>query len=219
MSPKIKNLIVFLSGVILGFVIFYFSKASDHRSKDISDYNYIPDTVYVGNLNIVDPYKRNINPYKVEISKPSTPKGQIKIISDTIHYYSRDTIILYNPRFLNLYPESDKLIQLLLDKNNLKLNLLSNNGLEYSKTYPLDLSKYEYNYSNNSMTIRNIPFKDKIKPYTELTYRPFHNLWDIDLGVKYNTSRINYKVGVNFYYYHSYNSLGADLFIKFSYQF
>lgn len=214
-----KNFILFLTGVIVGLALFYFfSKASDPSSKD-KDYNYITDTIFVERLNIENPYKEYINPSKVEISKPSTPKGQIKIIHDTIHYYSRDTIILYNPRFLNLYPESDKLIQLLLDKNNLKLNLLSNNGLEYSKTYPLDLSKYEYNYSNNSMTIRNIPFKDKIKPYTELTYRPFHNLWDIDLGVKYNTSRINYKVGVNFYYYHSYNSLGADLFIKFSYQF
>ena len=203
----------------MGLALFYFfSKASDPSPKD-RDYNYITDTIFVERLNIDNPYKENINPSKVEISQPSTPNGQIKIIHDTIHYFSRDTIILYNPRFLDLYPESDKLIQLLLDKNNLKMNLLSNKGIEYSKSYPMDLSKYEYNYSKNSMTIRNIPFKDKINPYTELTYRPFHNLWDIDLGVKYNTSRINYKVGVNFYYYHSYNSLGADLFIKFGYQF
>lgn len=212
-----KNLIIFLTGLMVGLALYFFlSKASTDKPED---YNYITDTLYVEKLNIPKPYREKINPSKVEISQPSTPIGQIKIIHDTIHIYSRDTIIVYNPRFLNLYPESDKLIQLLLSENQLKLNLLSNQGLEYSKSYPLDLSQYEYNYSQNDMTIQNIPFRKRINPYSELTYRPIHNLWDIDLGIKYKTSRINYKVGVNFYYYPSYNSLGADLFIKFGYQF
>lgn len=202
---------------MVGLALYFFlSKASTDKPED---YNYITDTIYVEKLNIPKPYREKINPSKVEISQPSTPIGQIKIIHDTIHIYSRDTIIVYNPRFLNLYPESDKLIQLLLSENQLKLNLLSNQGLEYSESYPLDLSQYEYNYSQNDMTIQNIPFRKRINPYSELTYRPIHNLWDIDLGIKYKTSRINYKVGVNFYYYPSYNSLGADLFIKFGYQF
>lgn len=202
---------------MVGLALYFFlSKASTDKPED---YNYITDTIYVEKLNIPKPYREKINPSKVEISQPSTPIGQIKIIHDTIHIYSRDTIIVYNPRFLNLYPESDKLIQLLLSENQLKLNLLSNQGLEYSESYPLDLSQYEYNYSQNDMTIQNIPFRKRINPYSELTYRPIHNLWDIDLGIKYKTSRINYKVGVNFYYYPSYNSLEADLFIKFGYQF
>lgn len=202
---------------MVGLALYFFlSKASTDKPED---YNYITDTIYVEKLNIPEPYREKINPSKVEISQPSTPIGQIKIIHDTVHIYSRDTIIVYNPRFLNLYPESDKLIQLLLSENQLKLNLLSNQGLEYSESYPLDLSQYEYNYSQNDMTIQNIPFRKRINPYSELTYRPIHNLWDIDLGIKYKTSRINYKVGVNFYYYPSYNSLGADLFIKFGYQF
>lgn len=202
---------------MVGLALYFFlSKVSTDKPED---YNYITDTIYVEKLNIPKPYREKINPSKVEISQPSTPIGQIKIIHDTIHIYSRDTIIVYNPRFLNLYPKSDKLIQLLLSENQLKLNLLSNQGLEYSESYPLDLSQYEYNYSQNDMTIQNIPFRKRINPYSELTYRPIHNLWDIDLGIKYKTSRINYKVGVNFYYYPSYNSLGADLFIKFGYQF
>lgn len=211
-----KKVVIFILGFVLGGILTWILFNNPKPSMNII---HDTDTIRVSKIKIIDPYPNILNPHLIEISDTIPSYGQIKIIRDTIHYVSRDTIIIYSPRFLDLYPESDKLIQLLISQNELKLNLLNNQGMNYSKSYSLDLTKYQYNYFQNDMTYKKISFKDKLNPYTELTYRPFHNFLDLDLGIKYNTSRVNYKAGVNFYYYNSLNSIGADLFIKFSYQF
>ena len=211
-----NKIVIFILGLILGIMVMRFIYNPKPTSKKIINHT---DTIKVEKIKVIDSYDDKLNPSIVEISDSIPSSGQIKIIRDTIQYLCRDTIIIYSPRFLDLYPESDKLIQLLISQNELKLNLLNNRGINYSKSYPLDLTSYQYNYYQNDMTYKKISFRNKINPYTEFTYRPFHNFLDIDLGIKYNTSKVNYKAGVNFYYYNSLSSIGADLFIKFSYQF
>ena len=60
----------------------------------------------------------------------------------------------------------------------------------------------------------------RFSPLTELQWRPFNNLWDLNLGLKYNTSKFNYELGLNLFYYPRIKTNpGIDLYFKLSYQF
>ena len=109
---------------------------------------------------------------------------------------------------------------MLLDNNNLKLNLQNTKGEVYSKEFKINLNSYSYNYVNNKLTSKKVPFYKKFDFFTELTVRPFNNLWDLDLGLEYKTNKFNYTLGLNgFYYPNQKKNLGSDLFLRIRYKF
>ena len=70
------------------------------------------------------------------------------------------------------------------------------------------------------MTQKRKSFIKRFSPLTELQWRPFNNLWDLNLGLKYNTSKFNYELGLNLFYYPKIKTNpGTDLYFKLSYQF
>ena len=90
----------------------------------------------------------------------------------------------------------------------------------FKKEYSVDILNNSYNYVNNTLTSKKKSFIKKLSPYVEAQYRPFNNLMDLNLGLKYNTRKINYEIGFNTFYYPEFSkSLGADLYLKLNYTF
>ena len=141
--------------------------------------------------------------------------------NDTIKLlYPDSSFISVSPQFLSQFPNSSKLIQFLLTDTDLKLGLLNTDGKLFEKVYSIDTDKYSYNYFEDNMTQKRKSFIKRFSPLTELQWRPFNNLWDLNLGLKYNTSKFNYELGLNLFYYPRIKTNpGTDLYFKLSYQF
>lgn len=141
--------------------------------------------------------------------------------NDTIKLlYPDSSFISVSPQFLSQFPNSSKLIQFLLTDTDLKLGLLNTDGKLFEKVYSIDTDKYSYNYFEDNMTQKRKSLIKRFSPLTELQWRPFNNLWDLNLGLKYNTSKFNYELGLNLFYYPRIKTNpGTDLYFKLSYQF
>lgn len=93
------------------------------------------------------------------------------------------------------------------------------NGTTHEDQYILDLSQYNYQYVGNKLTSKKV---NRVKLYPEIgyTYRPLNKLHDIDLSINFKTTRINYKVGLNGFYYPSFQkNPGWDFVLGISYKF
>ena len=150
----------------------------------------------------------------VEISK-------VELKSDTVTIYLQDSLTLeVSSQFLTQYPTTDRLIQLLVDSKTLNLSLQNTSGKVFTKTYEVDFQNHSYNYLENTLTSKPKPIIRRFSPYTELQFRPIHNLWDFNLGLKYETKLFNYEIGFNAFYYPEFKkNLGTDLYLKLNYTF
>ena len=121
--------------------------------------------------------------------------------NDTIKLlYPDSNFISVSPQFLSQFPNSSKLIQFLLTDTDLKLGLLNTDGKLFEKVYSIDSDKYSYNYFEDNMTQKRKSLIKRFSPLTELQWRPFNNLWDLNLGLKYNTNKFNYELLLNLFY-------------------
>lgn len=220
----IKSFITgFLVSSIVGLLIWWFSDNNKTNGIKIDTIQFV-DTIYVN-----QPYKPEYNfsdliPPLLVIKYPVVDTVEIKSIeyhNDTIKLYYTDSAFLsVSPGFLTKYPNSDKLIQLLLTDKEMKLGLLDTDGEIFEKVYEVDTYNYSYNYIDNNLTRGSKPFIKKIKPLSSITWRPFNNLWDLDFGLKYNTRKFNYELGLNMFYYPTIkNNPSGDLYFKLSYNF
>ena len=151
------------------------------------------DTVYID------------RPFKV-----SEPLKQISILSKVKIYKG-----LEKPKNTT----QDSIIQFELSSNQLDVTSLHHSdSTVHTDTYQLDTDKYKYLFTNGILT------KDKVKlgvkPYTEVSYRPLNNMWDLNGGIYLNTSRIQYRLGINLGYYPNLSSkVHKDIEISIQYKF
>lgn len=182
-----------------------------------------PDTVYVDKYLKPDTeYKyiqvpKYITQYKVD----SVFVEKVEVKHDTFEIYLKDSSILsISSQYLTQYPNNDKLISLLFDDRKLDMNLLNTKGNIYNKQYPINPNLYSYNYVNNNLTFERKKFFKRFSPTAQITVRPFNNLYDLDFGLKYNTSKFNYELGFNsFYYPNLKKGIGTDLYLRLNYTF
>lgn len=118
----------------------------------------------------------------------------------------------------------DSLVQFLLDHHHLQVSsVYKTDSLtlgSISKDFELNLDFYKYNWVNNQLTYKPIPFYQRIKPYAYISYRYFHNVIDGGIGLSFKTKTLIYKVGINTFYYPQYKKdLGLDLELKLEYNF
>lgn len=165
--------------------------------------------------------------YGIKDSSKVKPYQEVKI--------EKDTIVLYNDEFSNfgiskdyllIYPNNDKLISFDLCKSELKLNLLNVKGKVFQKSYQVDLNSYQYRYTENNLSVKELPtFKSgksklSLKPNLEYQFRPINNFHDLTLSLKLNTTRFNYELGINTSYYPSLSKkVNKDLIFGLSYNF
>lgn len=216
-----EKLIYLLIGCLLGLLIIdIFDKPDGVKYIDTPSF---VDTVFVDRyLKPEKEYKYIEVPKQITVWKYDTVfVDSIKLVKDTIVIYQDNGVKLdISTQFLTQYPYNDKLISMVLSDKKLDLNLLSTNGNLYSKNHAINTKLYTYNYINNDLTFKRKPFFQRFSPVAQFTIRPFHNLYDIDLGLRYNTSKFNYELGLNsFYYPRINNSLGIDLYLRANYIF
>lgn len=88
-------------------------------------------------------------------------------------------------------------------------------GKVIQKTFALDLYSREYLYTQGKLTYKKLPIHNRIKPSLEFSYRPVYNLMDLNCGLYFETSKFNYKLDFNVFYYPRFNNKpGSD--IRFS---
>ena len=94
------------------------------------------------------------------------------------------------------------------------------NSIFSDNYYQLDLYKYQYRYVDNTLSKQKLPLRDRFSHYVGVKYRPFNNLYDLSGGVSFKTKNINYKLGLNLYYYPKISSrVGMDLELSVIYNF
>ena len=113
----------------------------------------------------------------------------------------------------------DSIIEFELSSNKLDVTSLHHSdSTVHTNTYQLDTDKYRYLFTNGILT------KDKVKlvvkPYTEVSYRPLNNMWDLKGGIYFNTSKTQYRLGINLGYYPNLSSkVQKDIEISIQYKF
>lgn len=181
------------------------------------------DTVFINKpYQIVSSYRSIQIPKMVFIHKVDTVS--------IAHIEQRDSLVIitktdsvkveYQDKFLTNYPGYPKLIQLLSDAQELRLTTFNIDGVISTSIYPVDYTRFKYNYHLGELTRKKIPFTRKLSPVVQYTLRPVHMLHDLDVGLKYNTSKFNYELGLNLNYYPRINDkLRLDPYLRVSLNF
>lgn len=180
------------------------------------------DTVYVGRFFDIQPdLKIPVIPERVYMFlKDSTSEVvDIRWIHDTVTVVEKDSSFFnFNTTFLTQYPNNPKFVQMTLD-NKLTLAFLNTQGQVYQEVYPIYLENFRYRYTDN-LTSEKISFWSKLQPFAQVTLRPINTLIDLDLGVTYKTTKMQYEIGINGFYYNPMPShFGYDFFLRFRYNF
>lgn len=116
----------------------------------------------------------------------------------------------------------DSLIGIDLNKNKFILTFNNPNLGNHTSQFNIKPNEYQYIWVNGKLTAKRLPIikRLELKPYTSLSYRPIHNLWDWDLGISFKTKSLNYNLGVNAFYYPKFQkNLGLDVQLRITYNF
>lgn len=115
--------------------------------------------------------------------------------------------------------QEDSLVQILLSKKDINLSFFRPSTEDFiTKQFSLDLDKYKYNWVNGKLTQEKVRSKLKLIPYVYVKYRYFHKMVDSGLGISFETRNLQYKLGLNgFYYPCLQDKLGTDLELSITY--
>lgn len=151
----------------------------------------------------------------------SVPIERIEYVDKVVTIIQKDsTKIEYNELFLTNYPKASKLLQILSNKDKLSITTFNTDCKLITEEYLVNYSRYQYNYLDGKLTYKKTSFLKRFNPVAQYTIRPVHNFHDLDLGLKYNTSKFNYEAGLNINYYPKLrDNLGLDPYLRISYNF
>lgn len=176
-----KNLVIVALVALVGLLFFQtckFEKEND-KLKDkidqfIEGYNPIkPETITVDKPFVVPQYyESKQQPIEVKIyqlPKDSTVKSK-----------------------------TDSLVSLDLSSKKLSLSIWKDSSI-FKNTYPIDLTKYKYTYSDGKLTYKK-DWKLKLHPYVGAQYKYFNKFAQVNGGILLETNHLNYKLGVDYFY-------------------
>lgn len=87
-------------------------------------------------------------------------------------------------------------------------------------TYKINPGLSNYRFYNGVLTSKQKPFYQRLDPYLEFSIRPLNQFYDLSSGVSFETSRFNYKVGLNLSYYPKFSPMVMkDVELKIIYKF
>ena len=113
-----------------------------------------------------------------------------------------------------------KLLQILSNRDKLSITTFNTDCKLITEEYSVNYFRYQYNYLDGKLTHKKTSFLKRFNPVAQYTIRPVHNFHDLDLGLKYNTSKFNYEAGLNINYYPKLrDNLGLDPYLRISYNF
>lgn len=115
----------------------------------------------------------------------------------------------------------DSLVQLLLDRKSLELSFYNQGVQKYlTKTYPLDLERYKYNWTPSyGLTYENKPLLE-IGPYVNARYQIFNKVPTVSTGIQFKTRKLDYNIGISSSYDERYTKpFKFDVEISVTYRF
>jgi len=151
----------------------------------------------------------------------SVPIERIEYVDRVVTIIQKDSVkVEYNELFLTNYPQAPKLLQILSSRDKLSITTFNTDCKLFTEEYRVNYDRYQYNYLDGKLTHKKTSFLKRFDPVVQYTIRPVHNMHDLDLGLKYNTSKFNYEAGLNFNYYPKLrDNLSLDPYIRVSYSF
>lgn len=207
----------------MALTIFWLWNRNSELSHDLKNSSRRVDTVVVNN-----PFVPKVEFHKIQLPRmvflyrvDSVPIERIEYVDRVVTIIQKDsTKIEYNELFLTNYPQAPKLLQILSGGDKLSITTFNTDCISATEEYTVNYSRYQYNYLDGKLTYKKTPFLKRFNPVIQYTLRPVHNFHDLDLGLKYNTSKFNYEAGLNINYYPKLrDNLGLDPYIRISYNF
>ena len=116
----------------------------------------------------------------------------------------------------------DSLIGVDLNKNQFTFTFKNSSLGIHSADFKIKPDEYHYVWVDGKLTAKRLPLVKRIKlaPYTSFSYRPIHNLWDLEVGISFKTKSLNYNLGLSGFYYPRWQSKpGMDATIRITYNF
>lgn len=204
---KFKNPCILL---LLGFTI-YLCFRNYKLSREVENLNQSllevsSDTVYIEKPFQPSIYSQGLEPEKVIFYQQQTSN------IDSCQHQKFETAAT---------PKKDSLVQVFLKSNKLDLSFYDKSSdTHFTRIYPIDLEKYQYSWYDGKLTQKRVSKLSLIKPYVYSKYRVFNKFWDMGLGISVKTTKINYKLGINTFYYPKLKSgLGTDIEFQILYNF
>lgn len=218
-----KNVILTSAFIFMALTIFWLWNRNSELSHDLKNSSRRVDTVVVNN-----PFVPKVEFHKIQLPRmvflyrvDSVPIERIEYVDRVVTIIQKDsTKIEYNELFLTNYPKAPKLLQILSNRDKLSITTFNTDCISATEEYTVNYSRYQYNYLDGKLTYKKTPFLKRFNPVIQYTLRPVHNFHDLDLGLKYNTSKFNYEAGLNINYYPKLrDNLGLDPYLRISYNF
>ena len=215
-------LIISALAIALGICLYFLTDVRNLQSPYGPEEEKV-DTVYLPRYIPVESFKYDYQPSKYFFF---TEEKEVKVdtivyIHDTVRVFMKDSSrVDYSSQFLTQYTSASKLVQLLLDSENLSLTLFDTQGSLHTEQYNLNLEAFKYNYLNNQMSFQKNSFFKNIHPFAEVSFRPMNVMLDANIGIYHKTSKIIYELGLNgFYYPKLQKPFGKDFYFKLRYEF
>lgn len=218
-----KNVILTFAFIFMALTIFWLWNRNSELSQDLKNSSRRVDTVVVNN-----PFVPKVEFHKIQLPRmvflyrvDSVPIERIEYVDRVVTIIQKDsTKIEYNELFLTNYPKAPKLLQILSNRDKLSITTFNTDCRSATEEYTVNYSRYQYNYLDGKLTYKKTPFLKRFNPVIQYTLRPVHNFHDLDLGLKYNTSKFNYEAGLNINYYPKLrDNLCLDPYLRISYNF
>lgn len=218
-----KNVILTSAFIFMALTIFWLWNRNSELSHDLKNSSRRVDTVVVNN-----PFVPKVEFHKIQLPRmvflyrvDSVPIERIEYVDRVVTIIQKDsTKIEYNELFLTNYPLAPKLLQILSNRDKLSITTFNTDCKLITEEYSVNYFRYQYNYLDGKLTYKKTSFLKRFNPVAQYTIRPVHNFHDLDLGLKYNTSKFNYEAGLNINYYPKLrDNLGLDPYLRISYNF
>jgi len=222
MLIKKNNRIPIMIIITLVIVIILLLQCDGQRDKGKVDYTYITDTIYVN------------KPYEIikTITKKTPPKTikiyeTVYIPADTVYKWKDKIIIItkkdsfsYNENFLTRYILSPKLLNIDLAFDTMNITILDTAGITSSQIYPLDFSRYKYQWYDGQLHHKKLLFKNFNKDwnFTGLYANVGFDFFKLSplIGIDYSINWRFIRIRSNFNLYINQNpSLSLDLGVGF----
>lgn len=220
---KTINIVLLVVIGVLTYFLFYSRSTINHQREEIETLKLKTDTVYRDRLiKVLKPFETILPPKLIVMYQDtgSTRFDLIKLHGNNLVLFDtklNDSLII-SKRFLTHYPLSEKLIGFELDRNSLNLQLFSISGFAKEKKYDLDLDRFKYRYTNNELS-RKKRFNLTLIPEVEYSYRMLNKLHDLNVSLNLKTSGFNYVIGLNGFYYPTFEKTGYDVNFTVRYNF
>ena len=147
--------------VVVGLFILIFK-----QKPSVTSTEYTPRDTVITNVSFTMPKQQGptIQPYTVKVYPSVTIPSTSVVVNDSLIKVIdslKNQVEVLSINFLKRFPDKPKLITGSFSRDTITLSLLRTDGNLYEDSYPVNFSKYTYQYGDKGLTKRRNKFKWK----------------------------------------------------------